>query len=93
MEVYQHMWDNFLLLVDNDQEILKAKELLKVEYYKPDRIVQHYYRQTSNVRLLLTALRETVIHEDAKHNVYTTFEKHIDLKEACRAWNRPTSTT
>ena len=43
IEVYQHMWDNFLPKVDKDQEILKTKELLKVEY-NPDQIVQCYYK-------------------------------------------------
>ena len=33
MQVYQHVWDNFLLKLDKEQEILKTKELLKVEYY------------------------------------------------------------
>ena len=46
MQVYQHMWDNFLLKVDKDREILKTKESLKVEY-DPDRIVQHYYKNIS----------------------------------------------
>ena len=32
LAVYQHMWTSFLLKVDKDQEILKAKELLKVNY-------------------------------------------------------------
>jgi len=41
MEIYQHIWDNFLLPVGKDREILKAKELLKIDY-NPDRIVQHY---------------------------------------------------
>ena len=26
-------------------------------------------------------------------NTYATFEKHINLKEACRNWNRGTATT
>ena len=37
IEIYEYMWNNFLLPV-KEQEILKAKELLKVEY-NPDRIV------------------------------------------------------
>ena len=52
MTVYQHMWDNFLLKVDNNREILKTKELLKVEY-DPDRIVQHYYKQISSLASLI----------------------------------------
>ena len=32
MAVCQHMLKNFLLNVDKDQEILKSKDLLKVEY-------------------------------------------------------------
>ena len=47
--VYQHMWTSFLLKVDKDQEILKAKELLKVDY-NPDRIVQHYYKDINEAR-------------------------------------------
>ena len=43
MEIYQHIWDNFLLPVDKDREILQEKELLKIDY-NPDRIVQHYYK-------------------------------------------------
>ena len=86
------MWDNFLLPMDKGQGILKAKELLKVEY-NPDRIIQHYCKKFNDTRLLLTALRETVIDEDVKRNAYATFEKHIDLKEACWDWNRSTSTT
>ena len=31
-EVYQHMWANFILKVDKDQEIVHARELLKVDY-------------------------------------------------------------
>ena len=53
------MLTNFLLKVDNDQNFFKSKELLKVEY-DTDRIVQHYYKQVSEARLLLTALNETV---------------------------------
>ena len=37
MEVFQHMCDSFLQIVDKDREILKARELLKVQY-DPDRI-------------------------------------------------------
>ena len=40
-EGYQHMWTKFILKVDKDQEILKARELLKVDY-DPDWIVQKY---------------------------------------------------
>ena len=58
-EVYQHMWTNFILKVDNDLEILKAKDLLKVDY-DPDQIVQHYYKAINDARGLLTGLRETV---------------------------------
>ena len=62
---------------------MKTKELLKVEY-NPDRIVQHYYKQISEVRLLLTALGETVTDEDVKRNAYATFKnvltsrKHVE---------------
>ena len=42
MEIYQHIWGNFLLPVDKDQEILKATTQKK---YNPDRIVQYYYKQ------------------------------------------------
>ena len=38
MKIYKHMWNNFLQSVDKDREILKAKELLKVEY-KADHII------------------------------------------------------
>ena len=62
MEIYQHIWDNFLLPVDKDREILRAKELLKIDY-DPDRIVQHYYKQVNDARLLITALKETVTDE------------------------------
>ena len=82
MQVYQHMCNNFLLKVDKDQEIWKTKELLKVEY-DPDRIVQHYHKQISEARVLLTALRETVTDAEIMQNAYATFEQHIDLKEAC----------
>ena len=83
MQVYQHMWSNFLLNVNKERENLKTKELLKVEY-DPDWIVQHYYKQVSEVRPLLTALRETVTDAEVMQNAYATFEKHINLKEACR---------
>ena len=86
------MWNNFLLKVDNDREILKTKELLKVEY-NPDWIIKNYYKQISEARLLLTALRETVTDEEVMQNVHATFEKHIHLKKACRDWNRSTATT
>ena len=78
--------------MDKDWKILKAKELLKVEY-NPDCIVQYYYKAINNAILLLTTLGETVTEEDVKRNTYTTFEKHIDLKEACRDWNRSAATT
>ena len=91
MQVYQHMWTNFLLKVDKDQEILKSKEFLKVEY-DLDRIVQHYYKQVSKARLLLTALNETVTDAEVMRNAYATFERHIDLKEVCCNWNRRTAT-
>ena len=92
MQVYQHMWNNSLLKVDKEQENLKMKELLKVEY-DLDRIVQNYYKQISEARLLLTALREIVTDEEVMQNAYATFEKYIDLKEACRNWNRSTAAT
>ena len=85
------MWDNFLLKVDKDQEILKTKELLKVEY-NPDWIVQNYYEQISEARLLLMALGETIAEGDVKQNAYATFEKHTNLKEACCDWDRSTTT-
>ena len=66
---------------------MKAKELLKVKY-NPDRIVQYYYKAINNARLLLTALKETVTDNKVKRNAYSTFEKHIDLKETCQEWNR-----
>ena len=81
--VYQHMWTSFLLKVDKDREVLKAKELLKVDY-NPDPIIQHYYKQVNEARQLLTALNETVTNADIIRNVYATFEKHINLKEAYR---------
>ena len=56
------MWTSFLLKVDKDHEILKANELLKVDY-NPDQIVQHYYKDVNEARQLLTALRETVTDE------------------------------
>ena len=86
------MWTSFLLKVDKDQEILKAKVILKVDY-DPDRIVQHYYKQVNEARQLLTALNETVTNADIIRNVYATFEKHINLKEAYRDWNWGTQTT
>ena len=78
--------------MDKDQEILEAKELLKVDY-NPDRIIQHYYKNIDEARQLLTALRETVIDEEVIQKAYATFEKHIDLKEACRDWNQRTQTS
>ena len=58
MQVYQHMWDNFLLKVDKDREILKTKESLKgsmirIELYNiiikilvnPDYSSQHSEKQ------------------------------------------------
>ena len=59
IEVYEHMWNSFLLDVDKDREILKTRELLKVEY-DPDRIVQVYYKHISETTILLTALKERV---------------------------------
>ena len=61
--------------------------------YNPDRIVQHYYKQVSEIRLLLMVLNETVTDAKVMQNAYATFEKHINLKEACRNWNRGTATT
>ena len=92
MQIYQHMWSNFLLKVDKDQEILETKKLLKVEY-DLDLIVQYYYKQVSETRLLLTALRETVTDAEVMQNEYTKFEKHINLKEVYLDWNRRTGTT
>ena len=86
------MWTNFILTVDKDREILHARELLKVDY-DPDRIVQHYYKAINEARELLTGLRETVTDAEVMRNAYATFEKNIDLKEACREWNRGTLTT
>ena len=91
-EVYQYMWTNFILMVDKDREILHARELLKVEY-DPDRIPQHYYKAVNDARELLTGLRETVTDDEVIRNAYATFEKHIDLKEACRDWIRGPGTT
>ena len=78
--------------MDKDQETLKAKELLKVDY-NPDRIVQHYNKDINEARQLLTALRETVTDEEVIQNAYATFEKHINLKDACWDWNRGTQTS
>ena len=64
IDVYQHMWTSFLLKVDKDREILKAKELLKVDY-NPDRIVQHYYKYINESRQLLTVLKGIVTDEEA----------------------------
>ncbi|OEU14451.1 hypothetical protein FRACYDRAFT_240995 [Fragilariopsis cylindrus CCMP1102] len=91
-EVYQHMWMNFILTVDKDRKILHAGELLKVDY-DPDRIVQHYYKAINEARELLTGLRETVTDAEVMRNAYATFEKNINLKDACREWNRGTLTT
>ena len=60
---------------------------------RPDRIVQHYYKQVNEARQLLIALNKTVTNAEIIQNAYATFEKHIDLKEACRDWNRRTQTT
>ena len=71
--VYQHIWTSFLLKMDKDQEILKKKELLKVDY-DPDWIVQRYYKQVNKVRQLVTALNETVINAEIIRNAYTTYK-------------------
>ena len=92
MQIYEQMWNNFLLPVDKDREILKAKELLKIEY-NPDCIIQHNYKTINDAWLLLTALGEIVIDGDVKRNAYTLFEKQVDLKEACWDWNRSAATT
>ena len=86
-EVYQYMWSNFIQAKDKDREILHARELLKVEY-DPDKIPQHYYKAINEARELLTGLRETVTDDEVIRNAYATFEKNIDLKDACRDWNR-----
>ena len=75
------MCDNFLQQVDKDREILKTRELLKAQY-DPDRIVQHYYKNISDTRQLLTALKETVTDAEIMRNEFATFEQQIDLKEA-----------
>ena len=49
--------------------------------FDPDRIVQHYYKQTNEARLLLTVLGETVTDEDVKRNAYTTFENTSTAKK------------
>ena len=41
----------------------------------------------------MTGLRETVTDEEVIRNVYATFEKNIDLKDACRDWNRGAATS
>ena len=92
MEVFQHMCDNFLLKVDKDQEILKTREVLEVDY-DPDRIVQHYYKNISNARQLLTALKETDTEAEIMRNAFAIFKQQIDLKEACREWTRGSGTT
>ena len=74
MGIHEHMWNNFLLPVDKDREIFKAKELLRVEY-NPDRIIQHYHKANNDTRLLLAALGETVTDKDIKRNASATFEK------------------
>ena len=86
--IYQHTWTRFLLKVEPNQEIIKAKELLKVDY-DLDRIVQHYCKVINEARLLLTALRETVTNDKVIQNAYATLKKNIDLKDAyaCREWN------
>ena len=86
------MWDNFLLKVDKNQEILKTKKLLKVEY-DPDRIIQHYYKQIHTTRRLLTVLKEIVTDKDVKRNAYAMFTIHINLKKMCQDWYRSTLTT
>ena len=91
-DLFQHMWTNFILQKDKNREILHAKELLKVEY-NPDRIVQHYYKAINEARQLLTGLRETVTDAEVIRNAYATFEKNIDLRDACREWNRGTQTS
>ena len=92
MEVYGHIWDNFLLPVDKDRKILLVKKLLKIDY-NPDRISQHYYKAVNDARLLLTALEEIVTDKEVKRNVYAIFGKNMDLKEACQEWNRKNVTS
>ena len=72
MEIYKHIYNNFLLPVDKDREILKAKKILKIEY-NLNHIIQHYYTAINDTRLLLTALGETVIDNKVKRNTYSTF--------------------
>ena len=92
IDAYQHLWTSFLLKMDKDQEILKVKEPLKV-YYNPDWIVQYYYKDINEAKQLQTALRETVTDEEVIWNAYVTFEKHINLKEACQDWNQRMQTS
>ena len=92
MEVYKHIWDNFLLPVDKDQGILKAKELLKIDY-SPYCIIQHYYKAINDARLLLTAFGKTVTDKKVKRNAYSIFEKLIGLEKACQEWNRNNTTS
>ena len=71
------MWTISLLKVDRDEEILKANELLKVDY-NPDRIIQHYFKDINEAKQLLTALNETVTEDKVIKNTYATLEKHIN---------------
>ena len=71
---------------------MKTRLLLKAPY-DPDHIPQRYYKVISDARILLTALGETVSDEEVKRNAYETFEKHMDLQEACRDWRRSSLTT
>ena len=92
MEIYTHIKTNFLLAVDTDREILKTRLLLKAPY-DPDHIPQRYYKVISGARILLIALGETVSDEEVKRNAYETFEKHMDLRKACRDRRRSSLTT
>lgn len=85
MEVYKYIHDTFLLPIDKDPEILTAKEKQTKVEYDPNHIPQRYRKAISDVRILLMALKETVLSdEEVERNTYANLERNMDLKEACQ---------
>ena len=87
MAICTHIKTSFFLPRHISQEITKTKVDLKVAY-NPDEIEQVFYKKLQNSKLTLVALGDPVTEMELMQCAFESFEVHINLKDACRDWDR-----
>ena len=87
IEIYGHIKTNLLLPRDISRKITKTRSDLTVTY-DPDEIIQIYYKKLGTTMLTLVALGNPVVDVEIMRCAFESFELKLDLKEACRGWDR-----